>query len=203
MKYSYFEYCQFETPPRILQSKPEVQKANFAKRAAANKGVLYGCWRSMVGLGLGRDEGIAMTAFETEEAARAANTVEGTTTQVMRATIRPTEDETPESPGVYVFRWFKVAAPDWPAFRDISDAAWPNMEAVFDTRIHGFWQSLDSSGEYDEILLLTRYADLSVWEASRWWNNPVKEADESMLKFRKRNDLIARTLAYPSFLIGA
>ena len=70
-----------------------------------------------------------------------------------------------------------------------------------DLNICGFWRSQDTAPPAAKVLLLTRYADLSVWEASRWWNNPAAEADESMSRFRKRNDMIKSTVAYPSLPI--
>ena len=43
-----FEFCLFTT--------------GFADRAHASGGQLFGCWRTIIGLGLARDEGIALTA---------------------------------------------------------------------------------------------------------------------------------------------
>ena len=84
----------------------------------------------------------------------------------------------------------------------MSDTAWPNMEEVFDVNFCGFWRSLETAPPATKALLLTRYADLSVWEASRWWKNPAAEAGASMSRFRKRNEMIKATVAYPSLLIG-
>ena len=202
MKNPIFEYCRFQTSPRGLMSDGESHRRSFAQRAQLSGGTLFGCWRSVVGLGLARDEGIALTAWPDEALARAAPVVEGAEQVILTATLRPTDDESPTSPGVYVFRWFGIEQQNWEAFAKISDAAWPNMESVFDTKIYGFWRSLESTQDRDDVLLLTRYADLSVWEASRWWNNPVKEANESMSRFARRNDMIDSTIAYPSFLIN-
>ena len=196
-----FEYCRFQAKPRVLLTDAAGVRARFEDRATAAGGALYGCWRSLVGLGLARDEGIALTCWESIEAARAAPAVEGAERVLMEATVRPTDDAPPEQEGVYVFRWFDVDAADWEAFRDLSDAAWPNMEAVFDVRIYGFWKSLDAEPPATKTLLLTRYADLSVWEASRWWNNPTAKADASMSRFKARNEMIQATVAYPALPI--
>ena len=202
----YFEYCRFSTAPRLLQSDAARVKAGFADRARGSGGAPFGCWRSLVGLGLSRDEGIALTAWPDEDAARAAATpafdgLTGADRHLLEATVRPTGDDPPAYEGVYVFRWFDIEAADWEAFRDISDAAWPNMEAVFDVNICGFWRSLETKEPAAKVLLLTRYADLSVWEASRWWNNPAAEAEASMSRFKKRNEMIGATVAYPSLPI--
>ena len=202
----YFEYCRFSTEPRQLISDPDRIKAAFAQRAQAAGGTLFGCWRSLVGLGLARDEGIALSAWSSEDDARAAplphiTGLTGSSQDVLEATVRPTSDAPPEYDGVYVFRWFDIGAADWEDFRDISDAAWPNMEDVFDVNICGFWRSLDVSAAEAKVLLLTRYADLSVWEASRWWNNQTPEAEASMSRFAKRNEIIKATVAYPGLLV--
>ena len=75
------------------------------------------------------------------------------------------------------------------------------MERVFDVNICGFWSSQEVATPDAKILLLTRYADLSVWEASRWWNKPTAKANASMSRFEKRNNIIKSTIAYPSLLI--
>lgn len=200
-----FEYCRFATGPRVLQGDPGVVRAAFAQRAEENGGRLFGCWRSLVGLGLARDEGIALTAWLDEAAARAApapgGPVTGSDRLIIEATIRPTGDEPPAYEGVYVFRWFEVPAADWQIFCNLSDAAWPNMEAVFDVNICGFWRSRDVQAPNSKTLLLTRYADLSVWEASRWWNDPVADAAEAMARFQDRNQFITATVAYPALPI--
>ena len=202
----HFEYCRFTTRPRLLLTGDAEVKDAFAERARAVSGTLFGCWRSLVGLGLARDEGIALTCFPDAARARkaAAPDFDGLAEadrHILEATVRPTSDDPPHYEGIYVFRWFDIDAADWEAFRDISDAAWPNMEAVFDVNICGFWRSLDTAAPDAKVLLLTRYADLSVWEASRWWKNPAAEADESMSRFRKRNEMIRATVAYPALPI--
>ena len=72
-----FEYCRYHTGPRLLQNTPSAAKDAFAQRAGENGGKLFGCWRSLVGLGLARDEGIALTAWPDEATARAAPPLRG------------------------------------------------------------------------------------------------------------------------------
>ena len=198
-----FEYCRFQVAPRTFQSDPAGIRANFADRAAASGGKLFGCWRSVVGLGLARDEGIALTSWPSLDQARAAAKVEASETHLLQATVRPIADDETSCEGVSVFRWFDVPAVDWEDFRDMSDAAWPNMESVFDVNIRGFWRSSDVEAPESRTLLLTRYGDLSVWEASRWWNNPTSAADASMSRFKARNEMISSTIAYPALQIRA
>jgi hypothetical protein len=200
-----FEYCRFQTNPRVILEDPSSVKAAFQQRAEASGGKLFGCWRSMVGLGIGRDEGIAMTAWPDEATARAAAAPGAPVTdcerQILNATVRPVTDEAPTYEGVYVFRWFDVPAAEWQNFCDLSDAAWPNMESVFDANICGFWRHVDTPAPNSKTLLLTRYGDLSVWEATRWWNKPVDKMDQSMSRFKIRNELIDATIAYPALPI--
>lgn len=196
-----FEYCRFHTPPRALQSAPEAARKRFADRATASGGKLFGCWRSVVGLGLGRDEGIALTSWPSLKEAESAAPVEGAEHIRLQATVRPHSDAAPTYEGVYVFRWFDVAEADWQDFCDLSNAAWPNMESVFDVNICGFWKCPESPDQMSKTLLLTRYADLSVWEASRWWNKPTAAADASMSRFKARNEMINATIAYPALPI--
>lgn len=204
--YRVFEYCRFTTASRLLQEDPDRFKGDFSSRAQSAGGRLFGCWRSMVGLGLARDEGITLTAWPDRAAAEtsplpAIDGIRESKRHLLEATVRPTDDAPPAFEGVYVFRWFNLDAADWETFREISDTAWPNMESVFDVNICGFWRSLEIAEPAAKVLLLTRYADLSVWEASRWWKNPAAEADESMSRFRKRNEIIKATIAYPSLPI--
>ena len=206
-----FVYIRYQTAARALQTDAGKVREAFASLAGSTNGTLFGCWRSLVGLGLGRDEGLALLSYtDASQAAAAldaasslaAQQIEVIETQPLEATVRPTADTPPEYTGVYVFRWFEIDETDWVDFRDLSDAAWPNMESVFDVNICGFWRSQAAHAD-THVLLLTRYADLSVWEASRWWNNPTSAADASMTRFKSRNTLIKRTVAYPTMPVLA
>lgn len=201
----FFEINRYWVEPRRFQTDPEGLRSAFLDRAAASGGKVFGVWYSVVGLGLARDEGIAVTSWADEASARAAAPVDGGIVEshsaILEASVRPVTDAPPEYDGLYVFRWFDIDAGDWPAFREISDAAWPNMEEVFDANICGFWRNLDVQEPDAQVVLCTRYADLSVWEASRWWKNPAPAADGAMSRFRKRNEMIKSTIAYPALPI--
>ncbi len=204
MQFAYFDYQRYRSAPRQLLTQPDQVRDAFNARADHSNGYLYGCFRSMVGLGLARDEGIAVSAWRTETEARAAPENGPGERVIMRATLRPTKDGAPDkADGLYVFRWFKVLDSNWNEFASLSDEAWPNMEGVFGTQIFGFWRSLDSKDGIADVLLLTWYANLATWEASRWWNKPVEAAQASMSRFRRRNDLIEDTIAYPVLFIPA
>ena len=68
----YFEYCRFNVAARGLLTDPLTVRSQFVDRAEGNGGQLYGIWRNFGGLGLRRDEGIALTAWNSEAGARAA-----------------------------------------------------------------------------------------------------------------------------------
>ncbi|MDP7391193.1 MAG: hypothetical protein QGH07_05015 [Alphaproteobacteria bacterium] len=127
----------------------------------------------MVGLGPTRDEGIALSAWPDSATANGAlapaiDGLDSAETEALEAMVRPTDDAPPAYDGVNVFRWYDIADADWPDFRDMSDTTWPIMEEVFHVNIRGFWRGLETAPPAAKVLLLTRYADLSVWDASRW-----------------------------------
>ena len=97
-----YEYCRFKTAPRALQSAPEAARKRFAERATASGGTLFGCWRSVVGLGLARDEGIAVTSWASVEAANAAVPVVDAERILLQATVRPLTDAAPTYEGIYL-----------------------------------------------------------------------------------------------------
>ncbi|MEM7404669.1 MAG: hypothetical protein AAF458_05210 [Pseudomonadota bacterium] len=203
MQNRYFEYCRFKVPPRELLTNPVGVRNRFRARAESSGGTMFGCWRSLGGLGMSRDEGIALSAWPSEDAARGAPDLVGSEQHFLEASVRPVTDDPVGYTGTYVFRWFDLKAQNWETFRDLSDEAWPTMERVFDANICGFWRSLDVEAPECAVLLLTRYADLSQWEASRWWHKPQTDADAAMSRFDARNDLTEGSVAYPAQAIFA
>lgn len=75
-----------------MLSEAELVREEFAERASSKRGKLSGCWRSLVGLGMGREEGIAATSWPAEELARGASAVDGAEHHVLEATVRPKKD---------------------------------------------------------------------------------------------------------------
>lgn len=102
--------------------------------------------------------------------------------------------------GIYVHRWFTVETPDLERFVDLSARAWPDFEGRFDTQIFGLFRASESPAEAaaarTRLLLLTRYADHGVWEASR---DPSTEA---MQIFAQRQLLTRHTIASSSLLVA-
>ena len=102
--------------------------------------------------------------------------------------------------GIYVHRWFTVETPDLERFVDLSAQAWPDFEGRFDTQIFGLFHANQTQTQtafgHSRLLLLTRYADHGVWEASR---DPSTEA---MQIFAQRQLLTRHTIASSSLLVG-
>jgi hypothetical protein len=113
------------------------------------------------------------------------------------ATLRPAAEDLPKPGGIYVHRWFTVAPANLDTFVKLSGQAWPSFEAGFDTKIFGLFRAEAPAANGDvRMLLLTRYADHGVWEASR---QPAPTAREA---FGSRHELTTTTIARSSVLVG-
>lgn len=66
---------------------------------------------------------------------------------------------------VYVLRTWKIKPGKWPEFQELSHSAiWPALEAA-GAKIIGLWTTI--IGEGNEVVLITRYDDLAMWERTR------------------------------------
>ena len=180
-----YEFRRFRVAPGEWEA--------FVERLRAAAGAsLFGVWRGQIGLEA--NEGIAMTAWADEEAlaagARALAPVfaqaRESHAERLIATLRPDTPAPPERRGVYAFRFFELADSDWDEFASLSERAWPGFESGFDARICGFFRSLDVASPAARVLLVTRYASLATWEASR--------ADVSREEFQRRHKLTRATI---------
>jgi hypothetical protein len=115
-------------------------------------------------------------------------------------TLRPAGGDAPQPGGIYVHRWFEVGAGDVDEFVDLSGQGWQRFEAQFETRIFGLFRAAptpaDAEAGAQRLLLITRYADHGVWEASR---DPTSEA---MQIFARRQQLTRRTWAASTLLVS-
>ncbi len=101
-------------------------------------------------------------------------------THHLTPTARPTAHVPRDKPGIYVFRWFRVAPENMSEIVRLSEQAWVTFEGGFDTEVQALFRETEPSGDVSTMLLITQYDDLSVWEASR---QPAPEAREN---FRAR-----------------
>jgi hypothetical protein len=102
---------------------------------------------------------------------------------VFMPTVRPIDHSPRTNPGIYVFRWFAVKNADVAEIVELSNAAWTSFEAGFDTQVQGLFAEPERNDVFGQMLLLTYYSNLSVWEASR---DPAPAAKEN---FKRRNAL--------------
>jgi hypothetical protein len=154
---------------------PGEWETEVARIRAAADVRLYGLFRGQIGLE--SNEGIVLTVSPEAERIRGARMV---------ATVRPAEPTPPKwRPGVYAFRSFDTRAADADEFVDLSQRAWPEFESGYDAQIIGLWRSLDVNDPVARFHLLTRYASLATWEASR--------ADVGRPEFARRAKLTRAT----------
>ncbi len=111
-------------------------------------------------------------------------------------TVRPADFSPRTEPGIYVFRWFQVNMKDVDEIADLSNTAWNTFEGDFDTEVQGLFVQAEKGPEQGEMLLLTWYRNLTVWEESR---QPSAEARENFLR-RQKLVLEARPIATRLFL---
>ena len=113
-------------------------------------------------------------------------------------TLRPADGAAPTPGGIYVHRWFEVGDSDSGEFIDLSGQGWQRFEAQFATNIFGLFRAEQSAADAQagaqRLLLITRYADHGVWEASR---DPTSEA---MQIFARRAQLTRRSWAASTLL---
>lgn len=147
-------------------------------------------------LGYASDTVLALFPALEGDAALAVTRGAGVTSAVrtrISATARPDRGAKPVAGGIYVHNWFNIDAGAVEEFVALSVAAWPDFESRFDARIFGLFlteeSELDRSQGARRLLLMTRYGDLGVWQASR---DPTTEA---MKIFARRRELTRVSLA--------
>jgi hypothetical protein len=143
---------------------------------------------------LRRSEGEAISVLE------APGLIADAKIEPLTPTLRPADDSTPKPGGIYVHRWFEVHAGAADEFIELSGQGWQRFEAQFDTQIFGLFRAApsptDAEAGVQRLLLLTRYADHGVWEASR---DPTSEA---MQIFAGRAQLTRRSWAASTLLVS-
>ncbi len=100
---------------------------------------------------------------------------------------------------VYVLRTWKTKPGFWREFQELShQEIWPALEAA-GAKIIGLWTTIIGDG--NEVVLLTRYEDLAMWERTRTWSAPPPDGVDSGLwqraaeAVRKRQALTESTHA--------
>ncbi len=77
---------------------------------------------------------------------------------------------------VYVLRTWRIKPGTWSEFQQLSnEGVWPAMEAA-GAKIIGLWMTIVGDG--NEVVLVTRYDDLAMWERTRFTQPAPDGVDE-------------------------
>ena len=139
---------------------------------------IFGVFGSL--MGLATNEVYLVTFGEKDFSLNLNRHIKLVKSRSFRPTIRPKKHEIATETGVYVFRWFSVEPTKVDEIVSLSGAAWPGFESSFETKVHGLFA--EDTIYPDTMLLVTWYANLTVWEESR---HPPPEARESFLQRHK------------------
>lgn len=125
--------------------------------------------------------------------------VRGAVRHRLGPTARPSPGSRPAPGGIYVHRWFVIDEASLGEFVQLSTQGWVDFEARFDTQIFGLLTAEPTPEEKAagriRLLLVTRYGDHGVWEASR---DPSTDA---MAAFLRRQRLTHDTWAASTLLV--
>ncbi|MFT7139241.1 MAG: hypothetical protein ACJAYE_000774 [Candidatus Azotimanducaceae bacterium] len=128
----------------------------------------WGVFPSLFGLGSNELYWVVMTTAN--ECPLQADDVEVLGQTTLQSTVRPVAHIPRHKSGIYVYRWFEVAAEHVDEVVRLSGEAWETFEDGFDTEVQGlFTASPTMPVGYAScgMLLVTWYRDLGVWQASR------------------------------------
>jgi len=93
---------------------------------------------------------------------------------------------------VYVLRTWKLKPGAWREFQELSQREiWPAYEAA-GAKIIGLWNTI--IGEGNEVTLLTRYADLAMWERTRTWEITPPQGVEAEM-WRRASEAVRKRQA--------
>jgi hypothetical protein len=139
----------------------------------------WGVFPSLFGLGSNELYWVVMT--EATKCPLQADDVEILAHTRLQATVRPVAHVSRTRPGLYVYRWFEVAAQHVDEVVRLSGEAWETFEDGFDTEVQGLFTvspGMRVGHATCSMLLVTWYRDLEVWQASR---TPNPEATKRFL----------------------
>ena len=174
------------------------QLVNEQMRWRAEGVVVWGIWRGL--FGLASNEVLVMLAAEGDRSGDvfsvSAPSVEIVSSDRFVPTARPEAIVPVNKPGIYVFRWFSIAAETADEFVELSTQAWVSFEDAgnYSAQPQGLFRELGEGDEID-MLLVTWYDSLASWQTSR---QPAVSASE---RFRRRHQLTRRTLAVATTLL--
>lgn len=179
------------------------------KAIAEHDGGLCGLWRPQ--LGFASDEAVTMTVWPKEGTGwrqghrlidGIAHETETSHVDLLKPTARPVSPNARPAPGgIYVHRWFHVDAHTVDQFVALSAEAWESFETSFDAAIYGLFEAEPTPDDDFEkrrrLLLVTRYGNHGVWEASR---NEAADP-EAWQRFLKRHEMTRSTIGRSCLLV--
>jgi hypothetical protein len=171
----------------------------WAPALAAQDGEIVGQFAPQLGWWAG-DEAAVLVRWSSGKPAQldALPAVTAIRSNRLVPTLRPGDGDRPAAGGIYVHRWFEIEAASADEFVALSGEGWKDFEARFDARIFGLFRAEPDGREGSaRLLLITRYGDHGVWEASR---DPTTEA---MRVFMRRQQLTRRSWAASTLLVPA
>ncbi len=114
----------------------------------------------------------------------------------MQATVRPSADTPLTRAGLYVFRFFDVAAGDVDEVVRLSNTAWETFEddSRYASEPMGLFRPADATASGGRMLLVTWYDSFNSWELSR---TPHPDATAN---FNRRRALSRSVIAYATRL---
>ena len=148
-------------------------------------------------IGFASNEAVLLVRWAGQVGAVEIENVQVRSRDHLAPTLRPADGDLPKPGGIYVHRWFTVAPANVDTFISLSGQAWPSFEGGFDSSIFGLFRAETAAPNGDvRMLLLTRYADHGVWEASRQPSAAARDA------FGARHELTTSTIARSSLLLA-
>ena len=201
-----YEYLTVE-----LKRGRESWRAFAEHMRGAGNGAIENAGATLLGLfapqlGFASNEAVVLTRRTGPQASRAAGAIAGApgvarvTAEALSSTLRPANDARLKSgSGIYVHRWFTVDGDRLDDVIAYSGRAWPDFEANYDTEVFGLFTADASEADRREgsarLLLLTWYANHTVWEQSREHRDPGG-------LFAKRHELTRTTIARSSVRVA-
>lgn len=191
-----YDYLTLELAPgRAAWEALRAQlKAHVAPAVRAAGGEVLGLFFPQIGLA--SNEAVLLVRGAGQAGDVEIESVQVRSRDRLTATLRPVDGDLPKPGGIYVHRWFTVAPANVETFVSLSGQAWPSFEGGFDSNIFGLFRATTAAQNGDvRMLLLTRYADHGVWEASRQPSAAARDA------FGARHELTTSTIARSSLLL--
>ncbi len=133
--------------------------------------------------GLASDECLRLTKQATLTPAPITQDFKVVQTHHFRATLRPTQTQSFDQDGLYVFRFWTLPGNQVDALIALSARAWETFEGDFDTEVKALFRQ-STPAVQETALLITWYKNFAAWEASR--QPDLAAADY----FRQRQGLI-------------